>query len=126
MELWSRHPASDLRHRRTLKTYRAMQKRFAGIKPNCAVRNPIKQMTMLLTAARSQPSQQRRPTKIVETIVRMQDKKSSRKNTETSPQISMPQQGLVGCNPQQKWGYERYRPKGLKPRIKSAYPGVDR
>jgi hypothetical protein len=37
-----------------------MQKTFAGIKPNCAVRNPIRQITTLLTAARIHPSQQRR------------------------------------------------------------------
>ncbi len=94
-------PASDLRQRRTLKTYRPMQKRFAGIKPNCAVRNPIMQMTTLLTAARIQPSQQRRPTKIVETIVSMQDRKSSLINTAASLNISMPQPGPLGCNPAQ-------------------------
>ena len=34
-----------------------MQKTLAGMNPNCAVRNPITQMMMLLTPASAQPSQ---------------------------------------------------------------------
>jgi hypothetical protein len=51
-----------------------MQKTFAGMKPNCAVRKPITQTIALLTPAKIQPSQQRFPNKIVETTVSMQDK----------------------------------------------------
>jgi hypothetical protein len=63
-----------LRQERRFTAYRAMQKTFAGIKPNCAVRNPITHNTALLTPAKIQPSQQRFPNKIVETTVNMQDK----------------------------------------------------
>jgi hypothetical protein len=51
-----------------------MQNTFAGMNPNCAVRKPMKQTTTLLMAARIQPSQQRFPTRMVEVIVRKQDK----------------------------------------------------
>jgi hypothetical protein len=49
------------------------QKRFAGMNPVCAVRNPITQMITLLIAHRAQPSQQRRPSKMVDEMVRMQE-----------------------------------------------------
>jgi len=51
-----------------------MQKTFAGMNPNCAVRNPITQMMMLLTPASAQPSQYRRPTRIVDAMVKMQER----------------------------------------------------
>jgi hypothetical protein len=41
--------------------------------PVCAVRNPITQMITLLIAHRTQPSQQRRPSKMVDEMVRMQE-----------------------------------------------------
>jgi hypothetical protein len=41
--------------------------------PVCAVRNPITQMITLLIAHKAQPSQQRRPSKIVDEMVRMQE-----------------------------------------------------
>jgi hypothetical protein len=47
---------------------------FAGMKPNCAVLNPITQTMTLLTAARIQPSQQRFSNKMVDKTVRMQDR----------------------------------------------------
>lgn len=47
-----------------------MQKRLAGTKPNCAVRTPITQITMLFTAAITQPCHNFFPTKMVETTVK--------------------------------------------------------
>ena len=52
----------------------AMQKTLAGTNPSCEVRIPIMQMMKLLTVARAQPSQQRRPTKTVDAIVNTQDR----------------------------------------------------
>jgi len=52
----------------------AMQKTLAGTNPSCAVRIPIMQMMTLLTVARAQPSQQRRPTNIVDAMVNTQDR----------------------------------------------------
>jgi hypothetical protein len=51
-----------------------MQKTLAGMNPSCAVRNPITHMIMLLTPASAQPSQQRRPTKIVDVTVKMHER----------------------------------------------------
>jgi hypothetical protein len=51
-----------------------MQKIFAGMKPYWAVRKPITQISTLLTAARSQPFQQRLPTNMVEKIVSTHDR----------------------------------------------------
>jgi hypothetical protein len=51
-----------------------MQNTLAGINPNCAVLRPMTQMSTLFTPANNQPSQHRRPTKIVETMVNTQDK----------------------------------------------------
>jgi hypothetical protein len=50
------------------------QKMLAGIKPIWAVRNPIMQMMPQLIAPRAQPSQQRRPTRIVEAILNTQER----------------------------------------------------
>jgi hypothetical protein len=51
-----------------------MQKTLAGIKPSWSVRKPMMQTITLLTPASAQPSQHRRPTRIVEAMVNMQDK----------------------------------------------------
>jgi len=40
-----------------LNTYTPMQKRFAGINPNCPVFNPITQMIALLIPATASPNQ---------------------------------------------------------------------
>jgi hypothetical protein len=64
----------DLRHARKLMAAITMQKTFAGTKPSCAVRTPITHMITLLTAASSQPSQQRRPTRIVDATVNRQER----------------------------------------------------
>jgi hypothetical protein len=64
---------SALRHVRTFTPYKTKQKTFAGIKPHCAVWSPMMQTTTLFMAASAHPSQQRRPIKIVDTMVRTQD-----------------------------------------------------
>jgi hypothetical protein len=51
-----------------------MQKTFAGISPSCSVRKPMTQMMMQLIAPNSQPSQQRRPTKMVDAILNTQER----------------------------------------------------
>lgn len=51
-----------------------MQKTLAGMNPSCAVRNPMTHMITLLTPARAQPSQYRRPTRIVEAMVNTQER----------------------------------------------------
>jgi hypothetical protein len=51
-----------------------MQNTFAGINPNWAVRIPITQMIPLFTIANAQPSQQRRPTSIVDATVNTHDR----------------------------------------------------
>jgi hypothetical protein len=51
-----------------------MQNKFAGINPICCVRNPMTQMMTLFKAASAQPSQQRRPTRMVEAIVSKQER----------------------------------------------------
>jgi hypothetical protein len=51
-----------------------MQNRFAGINPACAVRRPMTHISTLLTAQSTQPSQRRRPTRIVEATVSTQDR----------------------------------------------------
>ena len=50
------------------------QKTFAGMSPVCAVRIPITQMITLLIAHKAQPSQQRRPSRMVEEIVNTQER----------------------------------------------------
>ena len=52
----------------------AMQNKLAGIKPNWAVLMPMMHMMTLFTVASNQPSQQRRPTNIVEVMVSTQDR----------------------------------------------------
>jgi hypothetical protein len=64
----------DLRQAWRLIALTTMQKTLAGMKPNCSVRNPMMHMITLLTPARAQPSQHRRPTRIVDTTVKMQDR----------------------------------------------------
>lgn len=59
---------------RRLMTLIAIQNRLAGMKPSCAVLMPMMHMTTLFTVASSQPSQQRRPTRMVEVIVSTQDR----------------------------------------------------
>jgi hypothetical protein len=51
-----------------------MQKIFAGMNPNCAVRKPITQIMTLFTPARAHPSQHRRPTRIVDATVNTQER----------------------------------------------------
>jgi hypothetical protein len=51
-----------------------MQNKFAGTSPNWAVRNPMAQMIALFTPAIARPDQCFRPTKIVDRMVRQQDK----------------------------------------------------
>lgn len=51
-----------------------MQNKFAGINPDCSVRKPITHISTLLAAQSTQPSQRRRPTRIVEATVKTQDK----------------------------------------------------
>jgi len=51
-----------------------MQKTLAGMNPSCAVRMPIMHITTQLAPASAHPSQHRRPTRIVDTIVSTQDK----------------------------------------------------
>jgi len=50
-----------------------MQKRFAGTKPNCAVRMPIRQISKLFAPATIQPCQSLLPTSTVERIVNAQE-----------------------------------------------------
>jgi hypothetical protein len=54
--------------------YNAMQNTLAGMNPNCEVLRPMRQMTTLLIAASTHPSQHLLPTRIVEQIVSKQDK----------------------------------------------------
>src|ERR1700726_3970869 len=64
----------DLRHVRRLMALITMQNTLAGMKPSWSVLKPMMQTSMLLTPASAQPSQHRRPTRIVDEMVRMQDK----------------------------------------------------
>jgi len=64
----------DLRQACRLMALTTMQNMFAGMNPNCAVRNPITHMMMLLTPANAQPSQHRRPTRTVDATVKMQER----------------------------------------------------
>ena len=59
----------DLRQARRLIALTTIQNTLAGMKPSCAVRSPITHMMTLLTPARAQPSQHRRPTRIVDATV---------------------------------------------------------
>ncbi|MFZ0478859.1 MAG: hypothetical protein WAL71_06895 [Terriglobales bacterium] len=68
------HYALDLRHARKFTVLITMQKTLAGMKPSCPVLNPMTHTITLLTAASAQPSQHRRPTKIVDAMVKTQDK----------------------------------------------------
>jgi hypothetical protein len=51
-----------------------MQKTFAGMNPNCSVRNPMTHMMTLLTPAKAQPSQHRRPTRMVDATVKTHER----------------------------------------------------
>ena len=64
----------DLRQVRRLIALITMQNRLAGMKPSWSVLKPMMQTSMQLTPASAHPSQHRRPTRIVDEIVRMQDK----------------------------------------------------
>src|SRR6266436_4559110 len=71
------------------------------MKASCAVLNPMTQMIRLFAAASTQPSQHLLPTRIVEKIVRTQDKQSSRNTSEsTSNFIStiVPRMGTWCCD----------------------------
>ena len=47
----------------------AMQNAFAGTKPHCPVRTPIKEIMALLVPATNHPCHLRRPTSTVESMV---------------------------------------------------------
>jgi hypothetical protein len=57
-----------------LNAYTQMQNRFAGIKPNCDVRNPIAQTIKLFTIAIRSPIQDFRASSIVASTVRKQER----------------------------------------------------
>jgi hypothetical protein len=63
-----------LSHDRMLKAYTQMQNTFAGMKPNCDVRNPITQTIKLLTIETRSPVQDFRPTRIVASTVSRQER----------------------------------------------------
>jgi hypothetical protein len=56
-----------------LLAYSPMQNRFAGTKPNCAVRIPMTQIMTLLIAATNHPCQSFLPTRTVESTVNTQE-----------------------------------------------------
>jgi hypothetical protein len=66
--------APDLRQARRWIALITMQNTLAGMKPSWSVLRPMMQTRTLLRPARAQPSQQRRPTRIVDEIVNTQDK----------------------------------------------------
>ena len=66
---WSKQDAAALRQVRRLMTLITMQNTLAGIKPSCAVLMPMTHIITLFTVANTQPSQHRRPTRIVEVMV---------------------------------------------------------
>ncbi len=66
--------AAALRQASRLITLIAMQNTLAGIKPNWAVLMPMMHMMTLFTVASSQPPQHRRPTRMVEVMVSMQER----------------------------------------------------
>src|ERR1700761_21527 len=66
--------ACALSHVRRLNALMQMQNTFAGIKPYCAVCNPITQTMRLLTQETASPLHILLPTRIVATTVRKQDK----------------------------------------------------
>src|SRR6266404_6823659 len=57
-----------------LLVYRAMQRRLAGTKPNCAVRTPMTQTTALLRAATIQPCQSFLPMRTVANTINTQER----------------------------------------------------
>jgi hypothetical protein len=71
---WFKQGAAALRQVRRLMTLITMQNILAGIKPNWAVLMPMMHMMTLFTVANTQPSQHRRPTRIVEMMVSTQDR----------------------------------------------------
>jgi hypothetical protein len=62
------------RHANTLYPYIAIQKRFAGINPNCSVLRPMTQRMRLFTPVTTHPCHMRRPIKTVEAMVRIQER----------------------------------------------------
>jgi hypothetical protein len=58
---------------RTFAPYSTRQNMFAGMNPNWPVCSPMMQIRTLLTPASAQPSQYRRPTRIVDTMVKTQE-----------------------------------------------------
>lgn len=62
------------RHANTLYAYMAMQKRFAGTSPNCAVLTPIMQRMTLFTPVTTQPCHIWRPIMTVDATVRTQER----------------------------------------------------
>src|SRR5437588_2359183 len=66
--------APGLRHARMLMALITMQNTLAGMKPNWSVLKPMMQTRTLLTPANAQPSQHRRPTRIVDATVSTQER----------------------------------------------------
>lgn len=65
---------SGRRHERRLTKYTAMQNTLAGINPNCAVLNPIRQIRPLFSPATTRPIHILRATSGVDNTVRAQEK----------------------------------------------------
>src|ERR1700682_3237594 len=84
-----------------------MQNRFTGMKPSCAVLNPMTQMIRLFAAANTQPSQHLLPTRIVEKTVSTQDKQSSRNTSESTSNF------ISAIFPRMVWLVLRSRPRRL-------------
>lgn len=62
------------RHFARLYPYSARQNTLAGMKPNCAVLNPMTQMMALFAEATIHPCHMRRPTRTVERTVSRQER----------------------------------------------------
>lgn len=62
-----------LRQDRMLNAYTQMQNKFAGMRPNCDVRNPMTQTIKQLTIETMSPFHDFRPTRIVAKTVRQHE-----------------------------------------------------
>jgi hypothetical protein len=70
----SSQDAPGLRHARMLIALITMQNTLAGMNPSWSVLRPMMQTRTLLMPASAQPSQHRRPTRIVDATVKTQDR----------------------------------------------------
>lgn len=66
--------ALAFRQARRLMALTTMQNMLAGTNPSCSVLIPIIHISTLLAPASAQPSQHRRPTRIVDTTVNTQER----------------------------------------------------